>query len=312
MSIEEQFTRYGQQGQNQVKEIAWLTYEKQPVITQDDAFVTDLLEQQGIKVTPIPWTTPHVNWARFDQVIFRSCWDYHQKSEQFLHFLTDLERASVSVQNPVSLIRWNLNKNYLADLEKKGVRIPETVFVPQNSPVNLKNILQEKGWEKAVVKPAISASAYKTFLVNLASAENISAEVEELRLHSDILIQKFIPEVSTTGEYSMMFFGKKFSHAVLKKPPSNEFRVQAEFGGFVSPVVPKPKILEEAKAILELLDEEVLYARVDGIEVDGYFVLMELELIEPTLFLKYAPEAPQNFALVIMQQLLVASLSAKE
>lgn len=274
--------------------IAFVTYSTKPEFAHDDLEVVQALKMRGVPVQAIPWDGNFTAWNSFDIVVLRSCWNYHLYSQKFLSWLNDLQTNQVNLLNPVSTVRWNLHKKYLAGLDRQGVRLPPTQWFTKGANVNLKELLQQEGWNKAVVKPAISATAHNTFVVSVEDVEQHQPIMNQLLDQSDLLIQKFVPEIKQ-GEYSLIFFHKKFSHAVLKKAKPGDFRVQNDFGGSYSSIEPSDELIKQAASILTHIQEPLLYARVDGVMVNGQFLLMELELIEPVLFFNYAPNAVETF-----------------
>src|SRR5262249_51692359 len=158
------------------------------------------------------------------------------------------------------------------------------------------SVLEKQGWQKAVVKPRISATSFRTWVTSPEHAGNQQSAFDELLAASGAVVQRFVDEVQTRGEWSLMFFGGKYSHAVLKQPKAGDFRVQEEYGGSAELASPRMSLIEQAGRITDLFDDKLLYARVDGVEIDGRFCLMELELIEPLLFLSCDSLAPQRFA----------------
>jgi hypothetical protein len=214
--------------------------------------------------------------------------------------MDQMEAQNVKMCNPLKVARWNLHKGYLKDLESKGVSLPETIWLDKGNQVTLADIMREQNWEHAVVKPAISATAFNTFLVSQAKAGQQQQKFEGLLAQADLLVQKFMTEVQDQGEWSLIFFDKKFSHAVIKQPAAKDFRVQNDFGGSATPAVPPAFVLSQAEKILSLIDEPLLYARVDGVISENKFLLMELELIEPMLFLENENGSAKTFAKAMM------------
>lgn len=243
-----------------------------------------LLAHKSIQGIPVVWNDPQIDWKAFDALLVRSIWDYHLYPAEFQKWLSDIERLEVPIWNPVHALRWNHHKFYLRELQHLGVPIVPTLFLHQGQG-DAKHKAQLLGWRAVVVKPAISASGYRTKVVDLTSpgAENILLETSQF---GDHLVQPFMPEIQQSGEVSLIFFDHKFSHAVLKRPRPGEFRVQAEYGGHEVPFAAEPGLVEQARRVLESSGFKLLYARVDGVVVGGEFRLMELELIEPDLFLE--------------------------
>jgi len=286
-----------------MKKIAFATYPKAPNLTADDALAIAPLKQFNIDVTPAIWNDPAVNWQQFDAVIVRSCWDYHRQPRQFRQWLDRLQDQQIALWNPAEIIRWNMDKKYLLDLVGKGVTIPPTLWLEAESSADLFSLLNENRFAQAVIKPIISATAHQTYRTSLTTARVDQARLDEILRHAGAMIQKFVDEITTTGEWSLIFFARKFSHAVLKRPRDGDFRVQSDFGGTDHQHLPPPALIKQAEAILRLIDQPLLYARVDGVNSNGQFVLLELELIEPQLFLQMDAAAPQRFAEAVLSEL---------
>jgi hypothetical protein len=184
----------------------------------------------------------------------------------------------------------------LRDLHTQGVAIPPTCWFDRGSQAELGTIFADYGWEEAVVKPAISATAYQTWRTSRKRCNHDQPQFATSLQHSDMLVQQFMAPVVEYGEWSFVFFHKQYSHAVLKKAKAGDFRVQDDFGGTVEVVSPGIGLIEQAQQIVNCIAGSLLFARVDGIERDGQLVLMELELIEPFLFLNSDPHAIERFA----------------
>lgn len=276
--------------------VAFVTYRALPQLTSDDRAVCARLQGDGVSARAVAWDTPDVSWADYDAIVVRSCWDYHLQPGAFLAWLAALEQIRAPIWNPAPLLRWNLHKSYLRDLQAQGVAIPPTCWLARGAQAELGDLMAERGWEQAVVKPAISATAYGTWRTTRAQAPRRQARFAAQLQQTDLLVQRFSTPVVTDGEWSLMFFQKRFSHAVLKKAKSGDFRVQDDFGGTVERATPDPALIDQAERILSRIDGPLLYARVDGVAQDGQFVLMELELIEPYLFLGSEPSAAERFA----------------
>jgi hypothetical protein len=280
--------------------IAFVTYRDLPHLTAEDQLVCASLQHVGVQTHAVVWDAPDVDWTTYDAVIVRSCWDYHLHPRTFSAWLTALERLHVPLWNPAALLRWNLHKRYLRDLHAQGVTIPPTCWLERGSHATLETVLAEQRWEAAVIKPAISASAYQTWRTTWAQAPHDQPHFAA-RLHlGDLLVQQFMAPIVTDGEWSFVFFHKRYSHAVLKKAKPSDFRVQDDFGGTVEVVAPGRGLIAQAEQIINGIAGSVLCARVDGIDLNGHLVLMELELIEPFLFLKHDPHAIERFAHAIL------------
>jgi glutathione synthase/RimK-type ligase-like ATP-grasp enzyme len=278
------------------KKIAFVTCSVKPDFAANDLPIVELLRAKGAMVHATPWDVESDQWNSFDLVVIRSCWNYHLHPGQFQTWLDRMEREHIKIFNSIKTVRWNLHKDYLKELEARGAQLPETIWLEKGTYVNLALLLQQTNWEAAVVKPSISAGAFNTFLVSVKDAEAHQTKFEEVLNTHDMIVQQFIPEVVDQGEWSLIFFDKKYSHAIVKRPASKDFRVQQEHGGSSTLAEPPSSALRESEKILALIDEPLLYARVDGVVSENQFLLMELELIEPSLFLEKKPESAIAFA----------------
>ena len=259
-----------------MKKIALITSAAWSELTDDDRLLVPALRRCGLDAVPVVWDSA-VKWDQFDHVILRSCWDYHLRAPAFLEWIGELERLGVPLHNSPGLVRWNADKTYLLQLEHAGARIPATVWIGDGEEANVQRILERQGWRSAVVKPTVSASAHGLKRIFLGDPV--------VRVPGPAMVQEFIDEIATQGEWSLVLIRGEFSHAVLKLPPAGEFRVQSEFGGTTRIAEPGREIRDAANKIFESLPERPLYARIDGIEDENGLLLMEVELIEPVLFL---------------------------
>jgi glutathione synthase/RimK-type ligase-like ATP-grasp enzyme len=282
--------------------IAFVT-SREDGLTQDDRAALAPLGELGIAVEPWVWDGPDGSPRGFDMLVLRSCWDYHRKHCQFERWIKGLSAVGAPVWNPVQPILWNLNKKYLLDLAAKGVRLPPTRWLPQGSRVSDDDARLDLGAASVVVKPAVSLNGFDTALFAARDRRSIRRAAEAILADRDLLIQEFVPEIETAGETSLVFFDGEFSHAIRKTPRSGEFRVQAEHGGSRAAVRPDAAIIAQAEHILKLAGPPLLYARVDGVEIAGELVLMELEIIDPTLFLASDEDAAGRFARAVHRRL---------
>jgi hypothetical protein len=274
---------------------ALVTSTKFPNLTDDDRLLLAPLAERGVQADPVVWDDAAADWSSYDAIVLRSTWDYHLKAEKFLRWIDSLADARAPLRNPPTLVRWNVNKAYLRDLDAEGIAIVPTIWPEAGERVRLREKLRELGWKKAVVKPCISATAYCTQLITVEEADSAQALFDELLVGPGVMIQKFMDSIVDDGEWSLIFFDCVFSHAVLKTAASGDFRVQSDFGGSDRVADPPTHVLEAARRILRAV-EPTLYARVDGVVEDSQFHLMELELIEPALFLSAHSAAPERFA----------------
>jgi glutathione synthase/RimK-type ligase-like ATP-grasp enzyme len=186
-----------------------------------------------------------------------------------------------------------MHKFYLQQLQSKGIDVIPTIFINKGA-FDL-SIVIEKGWDKVVIKPAVSAGAYLTRLFNIADIERVKNEMKDIGPQHDWLLQPYVPEVNVAGELSLLFFNKQYSHAVIKTPKQGDFRVQQQHGGITTAYTPDAGMLYIAQQILTQISDPLLYARVDGVVINGKFTLMELELVEPYLFFDYQSGSIEKF-----------------
>src|SRR5438093_7960041 len=282
-----------------MKRIALATSAKLPTLNDDDRLLIPALAELGLGAVPAVWDSPDVCWEEFQGVLVRSCWDYHHRLEEFLAWVSRLERAGVPVWNAPAVLRWNSHKGYLRDLAARGVPIVPTRWLARGRRVDLARLLRDERWSDVVVKPAVSASATDTWRTSAATAGADQGRLEQLLRAGDVMVQPFIDEVRDPGEWSLIFFGSRFSHAVRKRPAPADYRVQWEFGGTAAPLAPPPRLIADAAAVMAALPGQPLYARVDGVARDGRLLQSELELISAHLDLGWDADATGRLARVL-------------
>jgi glutathione synthase/RimK-type ligase-like ATP-grasp enzyme len=283
--------------------VALATYAGAPDLAPDDRLLAAALERLGVRAAPAVWSNPAIDWRLFDAVVIRSCWDYHRRHGEFVSWLDDLDASRCRVWNPTAMVRWNSHKRYLADLADRGIATVPTRLVERDSSVSAADVAREEGWARFVVKPAVSASAHETRAFATPLAAHDESVIQRVVTSGDVLVQPFVDEITTDGELSLLFFDGEFSHAAIKRTRDGDFRVQSEHGGTVAPVDVAPAIVAAARESLDVLDEVPLYARADGIGDGESFRLMELELIEPNVFLAASPGSADRFARAIVRRI---------
>ena len=280
--------------------IAILTCEKLPDLNPEDQNIITELAKHNIEAKAIIWDDKTVNWTDFDYLIFRNTWDYFEKETEFKIWLDQIEKLGIKTLNPIAIIQQNIHKFYLRDLQKLGVTILPTVFIDKTNHLNLTELIPSH-WKKAVIKPAFSAGSYLTEVFDVSEIQAITEKYKSIATEKELLLQEFMPEIQTIGETSFIFFNKKFSHAVNKKPVDGDFRVQSLFGGQYTLVQPTTTLIEKAQKIVNTFPDDLLYARVDGIIINSELHLMEIECIEPDLYFNLSENALQRFVNAIME-----------
>ena len=274
--------------------VCLVTYKEEPDLTPSDELLAKSLNQLGISVAIHPWDDFDTDWQLFDAMVLRSCWDYHSRPDEFTQWIDGLKTKKVNLINTYDLVSWNMHKSYLLELESKGISVVPTVFLRKGTAIN-SSVLEKRGWDKLVVKPAIGASAYEIFS-GAISDSSILMKLEQLLSGQDVLVQPLMEEASRVGEYSSVFFNNSYSHTVLKRPKGGDFRSNYEQGGTASITEQSDKTLKKLQKILEFVSPTPLYARVDYLMRNEQPILMELELVEPGLYMDLFPPAAESFA----------------
>ena len=281
--------------------VAFVTYRGLPDLSPDDRPVAAALDALGLRTDAVCWDDPAVDWLAYGAVVLRSTWDYHHRVAEFLAWIDRMETLGARLWNPAAVLRWNSNKRYLARLSHPELMPPPTEMIERGSAVSLAALLKERGWDEAVVKPAISADGFSTERTSRARAASDQELLDTMLARGDVVMQRFVPEIATSGEISLMFFGGAFSHAVAKRPKAGEFRVQERLGGRISRTDPPPALVAHARELLAIHAPGCLYGRVDVVSVAGRFVLMEVEVLEPSLYFEHDAASPRAFALAIQR-----------
>ncbi|MEM7217362.1 MAG: hypothetical protein AAF515_03285 [Pseudomonadota bacterium] len=266
-------------------------------ISTSDELVAAQLRAAGVRVDGVPWTREPDAFADADLIVLRSNWDYPYHLERFEAWLAHAENGAWPLVNAAPLVRWNLRKSYLFELEAAGVPVPRTTVAA--SAAQVEATLRDWGTANGVIKPLCGASG-----VGVRRVERGQPTVE--LDGGDWLLQELMPEIRD-GEWSLAFFGGEFSHAVRKTPQAGEFRINSRFGGAVETQQPTPNLIGQAGQVLDALSKiveyEPLYARIDGIVKNNQFILFELELNEPSFYLQHEPAGAERFAKTLLETL---------
>jgi len=279
-----------------MKKCAFLTLDEVGDHVIDDELAIAPLTTLGWQVSTLSWRQTSIPWRDFDIVIIRSTWDYWNDVPGFLATLERIERESL-LANCLNLVRWNLVKTYLRDLEMSGNGIVPTLWSNSLDPGRFESLRHKLGTDNIVVKPTVGANGDDAYRISRDCPAARLADIAKRFDHRDCMIQPFMPNILNEGEYSLFFFSGQFSHAVLKTPAASEFRSQEEHGAEIRPILPQERLLLRAGQVMESLKPSPLYARVDLIrDAEDEFLVMELELIEPSMYLRMDAKAPDRFA----------------
>jgi len=281
--------------------IAFLTIENYDGLAEQTADITHALKPHGITVEVTDAITIELHADRFDGVVLQTASGYHKDYPAFLSMLERLEAKGLTLINAPDLLRWNSDKHYLQTMEEKGHATLPTVWVEQGDKVSIPRIITKYGWADMVMKPTISAGAHLTKRVQPHQAEQADTWLKKQVETRAMMIQPYAPEVESQGEWSFLFFDGIFSHALLKTPKEGDYRVQHVHGGHFAHQEAPATILSQAQAAFDDLPSQPAYGRVDGIVRDDRLILMEIELIEPYLFLQTDAHAVTRYASALAQ-----------
>ena len=276
-------------------------------ILLDDRLLADALRARGLSSVRVDWNRPDVDWSAFRCAMFRTTWNYFTMFPDFTAWLARVE-GQTRILNVPSIVRWNWDKHYLADLEAQGIPVVPSRFIEKGEARSLGDLLAATGWEDAIVKPCVSGGAYHTYRIHRGNAAEVDGAVRGLLDDGALLLQPFQDDIVRTGEDTLMVLGGRYTHAVRKRAKADDFRVQDDFGGTVHRLEPVPEqmqLAERAMAACANGDRPApLYGRVDMVRGnDGRYAVMELELIEPELWLRYHPPAAEMLAEAIARTL---------
>ena len=271
-------------------------------IMTEDGLVIKALEAHGMTVTRKSWSNKAFDWKTTRYALFRTTWDYFERFDEFIRWLGKASRSTHLI-NEFKLAQWNLDKHYLLDLERDGgIPIVPTLFVKPHEKTTLQKEIEKSGWiSGAVLKPAISGAARHTYRLKAHNISNHEAVFQRLIRYESMMIQPFLESIMQKGEISLIVIDGKYSHGVLKKAKLGDFRVQDDFGGSVHPYTPNPEEIALAERAVAACPYHPLYARVDMVwDNDDHLAISELELIEPELFFRNAPQAADRLANAIV------------
>lgn len=270
-------------------------------IFDDERPVIQALEKRGMSVWRTNWDNPDFDWSQSRYVVFRSTWDYFDRFPEFSKWLEQVS-GQTRLINPYSIIQWNIDKHYLQDLSNKGINIPPTLYIEPGNSRSLQGIIQETGWSDSILKPCVSGTARHTYRLhpgNIAAHETV---FNELIAVESMMLQEFQAKVISKGEMAFVLFGGKYSHAVLKRARSGDFRVHEDYGGSVEAYIASQAEIDFAENIVAVCDPLPVYARVDAIwDNNNKLCVSELELIEPELWFRLFPQAAELFADAILK-----------
>ena len=286
-----------------MKNCAILTMDSLDEFEVYDYLLDQPLSVLGWQTQLVSWRDQQVNWNDYDAVIIRSPWDYQDDAKGFLKVLAAIEQSSAHLENSLAIVRWNIDKIYLQELTKKQVKIVPTLWQEGFCEDRLTTYFTHFDVEQIILKPRISANADNTFWLHKHNYQEHLAELKLAFSARAFMVQPFMESILNEGEYSLFYFNGQYSHAILKIPKNNDFRVQEEHGGRLISVEPENKLIIQAEKTLVALAEVPLYARLDFVRYQQSFALMEAELIEPSLYFNMDKNSAARFANAFVQRI---------
>lgn len=273
--------------------VALATCTELPHLDGDEEHLVHALAAQGIEHVIAPWDGPDAPFVDADIAVIRSTWDYTQRVDAFVAWAQRIELAmkakGSALYNPASVVRWNTHKRYLSELAREGVAVVPTVILAKGARADVKKVLVDNGWTHgAVVKPCVSAGSRDTVRIHGVDVDDAQALLERELPARDMMVQPYVKGIAA-GEVSLIYIDGALTHAVNKRPKPDDFRSQPEFGSQVDRVDATPEQQRRADDILRTVGGHLLYGRVDFVTGDdGVPWLMELELVEPSLYLAWS------------------------
>jgi glutathione synthase/RimK-type ligase-like ATP-grasp enzyme len=299
-----------------MRRCAFLTLKDPTGYVIDDELAYGPLAALGWRVDTIPWQRTNIEWHTYDAVVIRSTWDYVTDPDSFLDVLGEIERSGTPLFNGLNLVRWNIRKTYLRDLATRGVPVVPTIWRDRLQPNELPDLIEAVGAPEVVIKPVIGANASGAFRLDAQTARSRADELSAYYADRALMVQPFLSAIVTEGEFSLFYFNGTLSHTILKLPKGVDFRVQEEHGGIIRTVETEDALREAGDAALRAIGAVPLYARADFVRANRSLNtqpttltytthwLMELELIEPSLYLRMDKAAPEHFARALHDRVL--------
>ena len=281
--------------------ISCLDHEQYSVGYDDEeSLLLKFLLKKGLDIERQVWNNPGIDWQEYALVVLKSPWDYHENFEDFNRWLDTLKNLNIKLLNPIDIVRWNSDKHYLQDIAMAGLDVIPCLYIERGNKPDLATFFDQLQSEKLIIKPCVSAGAKNIIQATQDNVNGLQDTIYQLLDTESYIVQPFVQEIFD-GEWSLIFFNGKFSHCVLKMPGGGDFRVQHYHGGSVQAAEPDLTHINCATAYVAKFGKDTLYARVDGVIRNGRFQLMELELVEPYLYLDSHPEAYERFCNALLQ-----------
>jgi glutathione synthase/RimK-type ligase-like ATP-grasp enzyme len=284
--------------------VAFITASNMPKPDLETSGLVARLSALGCEAAQLTWDS-EVDWSGYDLIVLRTPWDYVERLEEFLTWIRRVDETT-KLLNPAATIEWNAHKRYLLELQASGVPVVATTMLTQADQPSIAAFLAQFAGSEVVAKPAIGIGAIGA-LRGAADNPNMLDHIATLLAEGDVLIQPFLEEVERAGEVSLIYVNGEYSHAVRKLPKPGDYRVQDHHGGTVEPYEPTKLERSTAEQALKVAPNRTLYARIDLVQHKGRPVVMELELIEPELFLRFSDAGMNEYIAAVSAAAFAAS-----
>lgn len=290
--------------------IALASFRDIPDWEVDDQVLHRALDDRGVDWAAHPWDDD-IDWSRFDAVLLRTTWDYHHRRDSFVAWCDAVEQQT-RLYNPAAVVRWNTDKSYLRELARHGVPLAPTVWIERDSRPDAAALLGQLGWGRAFIKPIIGANASDTLRFDLDPAGLAAAQqhLDGMLGRTGAMVQPYLAAVETEGERSAILVAGEVTHCVRKVPARGDYRVQDDWGATDGPTAFDQHDLDvvhgvmAAAAMVCPAAVDLLYARVDLLPgTDGRPVLAELEVVEPSLFLRHGRHCADRLADALLSRI---------
>lgn len=276
--------------------VAIATCRQIPEPDVDEALLLDALRAAGLHPSLLAWDDPDADFAAHDLVVVRSTWNYYEHLDAFRAWI-DRTAAATRIVNPPAVLRTNVVKTYLRDLEARGIATVPTVWVAKGERVDVASAMDAHRFEKIVIKPVVSAGSFRTASFTRAEAREAQTFLDDLAGDRDAMVQRWMTAVDDVGERSLVWIDGTFTHAIRKSP---RFAGGVESVSDALPIEADERTFGEA--VLAPMARDLLYARVDTIRDRGTLRVMELELVEPSLFFQQCPAALERFVAALVRR----------
>ena len=280
-----------------MKRCAYLVMDDPGDYVTDYHLSFDAMAELGWQVDCVPWRNPSHDWSQYDGVYICTPWDYPENPGLFLETRDAIEASTAELINPLALVRWSHAKTYLRDLAERGGSVVPSLWFDRFDPGEVSSWFEDFDSDRVVIKPQVGTNSQHQLVLSMPISEDVMSEVQRVYNGRPFFVQPFIANVQSEGEYSLFFLGGEYSHATLRVPKPGDFRSQEEHGAEVLTITADEEQIAAAERLLSLVDPEPTYARVDLVrDDDGAYRLMELEMVEPSLYLRTDEDSPMRFA----------------